>query len=140
MSVGTCLLTTPRRYKRYGAFFRLEALVEAIEERITDLRFATNRGSARGERRGGRQDGTRNQAKAHRVIAIRLAQIEPKPFLQNGLTYWRKRITRELAHGAEDEDEMSAREFSAGKKYAKGIAPYCHSRLASFANNESPPQ
>ena len=88
-----------------------------------------SKGSKPGERRGGRQKGTPNKAKANRDLAIRIAGIEPKQFLLNGLGFYQGLIEAEIEKGA-DADLTALREaFTAGREFAKDAAPYCHSRM-----------
>lgn len=89
------------------------------------------RGARPGERRGGRQKGTQNKAKANRALAIRIAGIEPKTFLLNGMGFYQAQIEDEIAKGAGADQAKIAAAYAAGKEFAKDAAPYCHARLAA---------
>jgi hypothetical protein len=89
------------------------------------------RGAKPGERRGGRQKGTQNKAKANRALAIRIAGIEPKTFLLNGMGFYQAQIEDEIAKGAGADQAKIAAAYAAGKEFAKDAAPYCHARLAA---------
>jgi hypothetical protein len=90
------------------------------------------RGAKPGERRGGRQKGAQNKAKANRELAIRIAGIEPKQFLLNGMGFYQAQIEAELAKGSKADTAKLAAAFAAGKDFAKDAAPYCHARLAAI--------
>ena len=93
------------------------------------------RGAKPGERRGGRQKGVQNKAKANRELAIRIAGIEPKQFLLNGMGYYQAQIEAELAKGGKADGDKIAASFTAGRDFAKDAAPYCHSRLGSIEHS-----
>lgn len=92
------------------------------------------RGSKPGERRGGRAKGTPNKRKATRALAIKMAGVDPKQFLLNGLAFYQGRINEELARPKPDAKVVEAA-YIAGKEFAKDAAPYCHARLQAVAHS-----
>ncbi|MCP4384114.1 MAG: hypothetical protein GY798_22345 [Hyphomicrobiales bacterium] len=98
------------------------------------------RGSNPGERRGGRQKGTPNKAKANREAAIAVAGISPRDFLLNGLAHYHGIIVKEQRKGRKADMLKIKEAYAAGLEYAKGAAPYCHSRLASISSTSSTPK
>jgi hypothetical protein len=81
---------------------------------------------------GGRAKGAPNKRKANRELALKVAGVDPKTFLLNGLAFYNGQIQREIAKRSKANLDIIATAYTAGREYAKDAAPYCHARLAAI--------